>query len=407
MASDHGSETEISSAHLAPSSSSDRRSSPPASLCPVRRRHPAGLGGVRLWQLGTPAELHVRRDLLRQGRQGNRRRARRAQGLPSAGRPATRSPGRTPRWASSRSPPASCCSATAPSAGGCRQWSPASCSSAAVYPLATTAGAAAALGAPGAAVRRRRHARHRAVAHRHARRVRGGLDGALHPLRAALRPGRAATRLAPRLRRRGRHGTRDQVVGRPRPAGRGRPDRRLMVARAPRGARAALAGDADRGTRRGAGGPRPALDRRGGGDRPARRRVPRGAAARHLRAQLQRSTSWPVTRWRRLVGAAASDGHLQPAPEGVAHLRVAAPSPGSSTTGPSGTTSTASHGTYRGVDRHRQSVPLVGRHSSRSSRRPSSRSRRKSTLLLPAALVDGAALLPLVRALRGRRFSTT
>ena len=61
---------------------------------------------------------------------------------------------------------------------------------------------AAAVGADRPRVRGRRPARHRAVAHRHARRLRRRLDRALHPARAALRPGRAPQALARALRRR-------------------------------------------------------------------------------------------------------------------------------------------------------------------------------------------------------------
>ena len=173
--------------------------------------------------------------------------------------------------------------------------------------------------------RRSRHARHRAVAHRHARRLRGGLDGALHPLRAALRPGRAAKRLARSLC--GAAG--GMALATKWSGGLALLAAAVLIVVAWWLGVAAceraqpVAGDADRGTRRGAGGPRPAA-------RPARwwptvaarRRVPRAAAARHLPAELHavlpsRSQLEP------LVGAAAADGDLQPAPEGVAHLRLA------------------------------------------------------------------------------------
>ena len=51
---------------------------------------------LRLWQLSTPDGDDVRRDLLRQGRQGHRRRPRRHPRARTGGRPATRCRGRIP-----------------------------------------------------------------------------------------------------------------------------------------------------------------------------------------------------------------------------------------------------------------------------------------------------------------------
>ena len=171
-----------------------------------RRPHPAGLGRGAPLAAEHPSRVHVRRGLLRQGRQGHRRRPRRHRAGRCAGRPATKSRGRTRRWASSRSPPAS--SLFGDRAFGWRF--PAVLAGlvilACVYPLARRLRAYAVLGPRRPALRRGGHAGHRAVAHRHPGHLRRRLDGPLRPARLALRPGRSSAALAAALRGRRRTG---------------------------------------------------------------------------------------------------------------------------------------------------------------------------------------------------------
>ena len=249
-----------------------------------------------------------------------------------AGRPATRCRGRTRRWASSPSPPASCCSATAPSAGGFPPSSPASSLLACVYPLARRLGLPPpwALHRPG--LRRRRHPRHRAVAHRHARRLRRRVDRALHPARAALRPGRAPEALAGRCcGAAGGMAVGHQVVGRP------------CARRGRRSSSSSPGCCSERAARRAA-----------EDDAAASRRLPLGAVARGASlAAVRRGSAGlrivPVVAaaprsspsavyvlsyaqyfaaghtLADFAGAPAPGAVLQPPPQGHAHLRVAAP----------------------------------------------------------------------------------
>ena len=223
-------------------------------------------------------------------------------------------------------------------------------------PTGTTPRPLPSLGPAGPAVRGRRPARDRAVAHRDARHLPRRVDGPLHPAGAALRAGRLAHALALRLRRRRRHGRRDQVVrrSRHRRGGAHHPRRLARCSAAPRAGRAADAGDdgAPAPIRAGQAVGPPLVPPRAGGrggrgarglGRTAHRRHRRGARRgprRRLPAQLHAVLPHRPHAGR-LPRAAPADDHLQPATS-----RRRTPTPrwrprGSSTTARSGTTSRA------------------------------------------------------------------
>ena len=300
-----------------------RSQSPRPACSATRERSAAPFSSSWLWCCWSPPgcasgtsanpRLHLRRDLLRQGRphhlcpaSSGRRPAR------LRGSPARRSPGLIPSGASSPSPAVSTSSATTPSAGASSPRSPAS----RCWRSSTRWRAArplAALGAGRAHPGRRRPTRPRAVTHRHARRLRRLVDRAVHLPRAALRAGR--------------------------------PPRPLALGRRP-GRRPGLWAPSGR-ARRSPASPPCGLDRRGFRRRERARRAPaarpaarrsagaapgaRPAAAGGLRRRLPaccRST-WqllPLLRRRAhvdaVVGAAAPDVDLQLRSQGQAHLRL-------------------------------------------------------------------------------------
>ena len=199
-------------------------------------------------------------------------------------------------------------------------------------PAGTEARPLPAVGAARTPLRRCGPARHRPIAHRHPRHLHRGLDGRVRPVRAPLRPGRVAHALAPRLRRRGRHGARHQVVRRARRLRRGTHHPRLLDPAAARGTWRGVRGSgrgsggapkeprsAD-GPRRGIGRCDPARRLRGAprahGHRGARRR-PAGHLPAELRAVLRHRPHD-----RRLPGTAPADADLQSQSRRHAHLRV-------------------------------------------------------------------------------------
>ena len=160
---------------------------------------------LRLWAPRHARGDDVRRDLLRQGRQGHRRRSRgHPRAVPVGGRRRSllaasrdgqdRHRGRHPAV---RRP-----LVRLAAAGRHRRHGSAGLR----VPARATAGTLPPMGAHRAAVRRRRPPGRRAVPHRHARHLHRRVVGGLHPLHPALRAGRVADAVALRVRRRRRHG---------------------------------------------------------------------------------------------------------------------------------------------------------------------------------------------------------
>ena len=263
-----------------------RRPRPPPRLRPGGGAHPARLDGAPPVAAQHPRGDDVRRDLLRQGRQGHRRRPRghrRAVPLGRRGRGVVAPPGDGQVRHRRRHPPVRRPLVRLAAAGRDRRRRPAGLR----LPARPPARPLASLGAARPALRRRRPARGGAVAHRDPRHLHRRVDRALRPARAPLRAGRLEDALALRRRGRRRHGARHQVVRRPRARRRRAHHPRRLAAAAPGGP----ARRGSRGRRRAAG---RGAGRRGrpAGRRPARGGRRRGAAA-GLRRPAHRGASRP------------------------------------------------------------------------------------------------------------------